>query len=954
MSIASVHPDLRKFGSLLSQRNSSVLDGTCLICLENFVHQSPYDEGGSKAAVLRLECDHLIHHNCALMLLGRNDFLQCPTCNNVTGIRTGNQPIGARMQILLRKESIYGFSCPTIYIYYSFPNSTFVQDDTHPEPGHQFSADNFPRVAYLPYNHEGKEICNLFRIAFERRLIFTVGTSATTGRKSVVTWTGIHHKTSMYPGPFGYPDPAYFDNVKGELAAVGVTPADICTKEVSCVDCGRTKEKKNTMPKKLPNPFLKKTEKPSAPEYSSGGVGVPKLAKETTIPAVSDAYGYGAGMRHPAPHMAYNQPYNNAYAQAYYQNYYRMPAPGAAGAGAAAVGGRGSGGHYQQHGRTMWKRIPKKREKKPNIAQVFFFEIENTLEPRDADVMTKREKRRAKREMSKAAVNSLPQNLIRNTLRKEHAYSSDEESDDSSASSSYSSSSVSDDDEAASSTSEEEKAARKTATVEMLSAKKKQQNAVGPAPVVNKSTRSKSSSSSSSSSSSDSDDESSSSDSDDESRRPFFSGIKRGKRKLNAAAREREMKRSRTGEEEDEDLCSAKELSALFNTPFHAARSTNVGGAKEDLYVLHADANSDDPDALIAAGISNHCVNIYHAERLALIAKLKGHQDSIAGVKFANTKPQVLFTGGREGAVRLWDLRTKPYSCVHTYFASEMKRNPSRFKHATTFDVDCQDRIVCLGTEQLMGDTYLLFWDIRACKLLGGYWYSHGDDITHVQFHPNEGDTLATTSVDGLINIFDLERSAEEEALTYVLNTGCSVRRLRWFGGDSAWSTLAALTHNEDVELWERSGVAPFARFSRDDICSAMQRLSVDHTYVADVHKAYDAAELIVVAGSKSAKTCVKDGELRPYAVLPHNKGECQIIRCTHYFAQSEILLTGGEKGAVTLWAPGESRQTVTLDDDDEDDDERAIEKHLSLISLILNGIIPILAANLTGGRMIV
>ncbi|CAG0925838.1 unnamed protein product [Notodromas monacha] len=112
----NVHPDLRKFGSLLSPRNSSVLDGTCLICLENFVHQSPYDEGGSKAAVLRLECDHFIHHNCALMLLGRNDFLQCPTCNNVTGIRTGNQPIGARMQILLRKESIYGFSCPTFRI----------------------------------------------------------------------------------------------------------------------------------------------------------------------------------------------------------------------------------------------------------------------------------------------------------------------------------------------------------------------------------------------------------------------------------------------------------------------------------------------------------------------------------------------------------------------------------------------------------------------------------------------------------------------------------------------------------------------------------------------------------------------------------------------------------------------------------------------------------------------
>jgi deltex-like protein len=64
----------------------------------------------------------------------------------------------------------------------------------------------------------------LLREAFDRRLVFTVGRSATTGLEDVVTWNEIHHKTE--PGlsqlGHGYPDPGYLDNVIHELAAHGV------------------------------------------------------------------------------------------------------------------------------------------------------------------------------------------------------------------------------------------------------------------------------------------------------------------------------------------------------------------------------------------------------------------------------------------------------------------------------------------------------------------------------------------------------------------------------------------------------------------------------------------------------------------------------------------------------------------------------------------------------------
>jgi deltex-like protein len=93
----------------------------------------------------------------------------------------------------------------------------------HPNPGVPYHGTN--RTCYLPNNAEGRKVRDMLRIAFNRRLIFTVGTSLTTGRQNTVTWNGIHHKTSLRGGPtrFGYPDPTYIQRVTEELATDGIT-----------------------------------------------------------------------------------------------------------------------------------------------------------------------------------------------------------------------------------------------------------------------------------------------------------------------------------------------------------------------------------------------------------------------------------------------------------------------------------------------------------------------------------------------------------------------------------------------------------------------------------------------------------------------------------------------------------------------------------------------------------
>ena len=112
---------------------------------------------------------------------------------------TGNQPLGGTMTthtysyIKLPGYEKYG----TIEITYNIPGG--IQDKEHPNPGRRFQGTK--RTAYVPDSPQGKKVVRLLRKAFDARLIFTVGTSHTTGATNAVVWNDIHHKTNMQGGP---------------------------------------------------------------------------------------------------------------------------------------------------------------------------------------------------------------------------------------------------------------------------------------------------------------------------------------------------------------------------------------------------------------------------------------------------------------------------------------------------------------------------------------------------------------------------------------------------------------------------------------------------------------------------------------------------------------------------------------------------------------------------------
>ncbi|GLV42867.1 deltex [Carabus blaptoides fortunei] len=195
----------------------------CPVCLMDLEHST-------SVVVALVRCNHMLHLECLNEMLRQQQatkprtlYIQCAVCMIVYGEKYGNQPAGT-MDWTVINRSLPGFPGKrTIQITYNITSG--IQGKEHPNPGKAYYAVGFPRVCYLPDSPQGRRVLRLLCVAWQRRLIFTIGRSNTTGREDVVTWNDIHHKTEIGPmhSGFGYPDPGYLDRCLDELAAHGVT-----------------------------------------------------------------------------------------------------------------------------------------------------------------------------------------------------------------------------------------------------------------------------------------------------------------------------------------------------------------------------------------------------------------------------------------------------------------------------------------------------------------------------------------------------------------------------------------------------------------------------------------------------------------------------------------------------------------------------------------------------------
>ncbi|XP_018795822.1 PREDICTED: WD repeat-containing protein 89 [Bactrocera latifrons] len=374
-----------------------------------------------------------------------------------------------------------------------------------------------------------------------------------------------------------------------------------------------------------------------------------------------------------------------------------------------------------------------------------------------------------------------------------------------------------------------------------------------------------------------------------------------------------------TGEDmqliDDEDTCGVEELENLFQVKCRIGNELAVSLNND--YILHLAADSC--FTRVAAGLSNAIVHIFdvNVERAFQISSVtsvstptSNERVGICGVRFLDDTPNCLLVGENNGIVRLYDLRTQReqarfqenIECTDNFSYYGRGRGTSMRKAINCFDSNSNGRIICTGTEQYQGDTYLLFYDVRQREHLGGYFESHEDDITSLRFHDKNPDILCSGSVDGLINVFDIKEETEDDALTATINTECSIQKLNWHRNIYEQYVISCVTDTNDFHVYLAEEGDVVAKFDRAQITAAAKRKNKDNCNVVDAHSNGNG-DLLLLTGTNNKgevlRTLRLNKNLLPMADFIGTK---QVVRASVYDKKSGALVTGGESGFVTLW----------------------------------------------------
>lgn len=199
--------------------------------------------------------------------------------------------------------------------------------------------------------------------------------------------------------------------------------------------------------------------------------------------------------------------------------------------------------------------------------------------------------------------------------------------------------------------------------------------------------------------------------------------------------------------EEDpvEDGDTVKDISALFHQHFTCSIQESTSLKRK--FINYAAATSD--FSKIAIGMANE-MQVYDVTATGLIKNVaKGEKNifehPVSGVKFFKGDTNTVVASTSAGEIHMYDLRT--YSRVHTFEGrflvfittrvhnllinlSSVDDSELVVKPVSCFDINSNDRLICAGTDELNHNVYLLFFDIRERRLMGGFFESHQEEVT--------------------------------------------------------------------------------------------------------------------------------------------------------------------------------------------------------------------------------
>ncbi|NXV06333.1 WDR89 protein, partial [Cettia cetti] len=318
---------------------------------------------------------------------------------------------------------------------------------------------------------------------------------------------------------------------------------------------------------------------------------------------------------------------------------------------------------------------------------------------------------------------------------------------------------------------------------------------------------------------------------------------------------------------------------------------------------------------LVAVSCSGESLRLYDGETLHFLREYRGQPGAPSGVRFAHSCDSLVFSARSRGAVSCWDVRSASQEPVLLFTGY-----PSNV--FSSFDVSCSDLIVCAGTEKVEKDTFLVFWDARGVtdcagatkEPLGVYSESHNDDITKICFHPLEPNLVASGSTDGLVNVFDINKDNEDDALISTCNSDSSVSSLGWSG--QGYKQVYCTTHDEGFCWWDT------AQLDTEEAITLLHVLDARESVCAENHGLHylvgglyheKAAKLFLLGGSNTGNIQLISCGTQGLSLLGTLRGgHSATVRSFCWSPTDESLLTGGEDAQLLLWKPGAVERSLT------------------------------------------
>lgn len=380
--------------------------------------------------------------------------------------------------------------------------------------------------------------------------------------------------------------------------------------------------------------------------------------------------------------------------------------------------------------------------------------------------------------------------------------------------------------------------------------------------------------------------------------------------------------------------------------------------ANSSIYLLQIAGYKNDNKKLGCLS-SDQIINVYDQSNLKLISQIKNlnqeasNNININEIGFFKQTDNMMFSCSDNGKLKCWDLRNhsleQQTESGETICFSSTSDDKREFLCA---DINSSDNLLSVGTNKTIDDALIYIFDIRFnSKYLQKFSESHSNDVTQLKFDPNKPSKFSSSSLDGLVCLYDLDQepdvlpksagnsddsdSEEEDPdfMEQVFNADSSIHKLGYLSSsqDQNADQLYAITFTNDLFVWDLNTHDVVHKYqSKNKNIENGTSINVDDDQDEDYFfdcfyfkpnlmtickgdkngsfKLYQQNEIVFDSRSQFDKT---------------ERAHRDIIRSSYW--NNEYLFTAGEDGFLFKWKLSDKSEKEI--DSEEDKDHKQIQK---------------------------